>query len=269
MRNLLAVITTMLSLGQGYLFPGPLRAMGPACASGSRHLCRNSHFIHKAEAAASGQGAKRRAWWEKATSTEEAAAPAAEADTVVDIEDEKDPGEIDGYRIVKYPHPALRAENEKVTKFGSELKKLTRSMFKLMYAAQGVGLAAPQVGVNKRVMVFNPEGSFESFYSEVILVNPEIVDKSEATDFENEGCLSFPKIRGDVERSESIKVKAFNVKGKPIKREYHGWTARIFQHEYDHLDGTVMIDRFSEDGRKEVQPRLNALIEKYGEGGVP
>jgi peptide deformylase len=73
---------------------------------------------------------------------------------------------------------------------------------------------------------------------------------------------------GDVERSKWIKVEAQNLKGKRIKKKFHGWEARIFQHEYDHLDGKVYIDRLSKDGRKEIQPKLDELIDKFGDGGA-
>jgi len=91
---------------------------------------------------------------------------------------------------------------------------------------------------------------------------------SGAKDWEEEGCLSFPDMRGDVERSKWIKVEAQNMKGKKIKKKYKGWEARIFQHEYDHLDGTVYIDRLTEEGRANVQVTLEELVSNYGEGGA-
>jgi len=189
------------------------------------------------------------------------------------IEQEVDPGVVEGtdLRIVKYPHPSLRAKNEDITaeelKEGS-INKLAKEMLLLMYAAEGVGLAAPQVGVNKRLMVYNESGDKKKWLDEVVMVNPRIVELSEAKDIETEGCLSFPDMSGDVERAKWIKVEALNLKGKKIKKKFKGWEARIFQHEYDHLDGVVYIDRLSEEGRSEVQPRLSELIEEYGEGGA-
>lgn len=188
--------------------------------------------------------------------------------------EEVDPGKVDGtdLMIVHYPHPALRAENAEITveelkESGDDLKKIAKDMLKVMYAAEGVGLAAPQVGVNKRLMVYNPSGDSKKWLEETILVNPEIVEYSEAQDTETEGCLSFPDMDGDVTRSKWIKVQAMNLKGKKMKKKYTGWEARIFQHEYDHLDGTVYIDRLSEDGRSTVQPKLDELVEEFGEGG--
>lgn len=146
------------------------------------------------------------------------------------VQEEVDPGPVDGtdLRIVKYPHPALRNENIEVTK--EELKdgsiaQLAKEMFLYMYEAEGVGLAAPQVGVNKRLMVYNPSGDRKRWLEEIVMVNPKIVEYSEATDIDIEGCLSFPDMGGDVERSKWIKVEAQNMKGKKVKRKFTGWEA--------------------------------------------
>jgi peptide deformylase len=187
--------------------------------------------------------------------------------------EEVDPGIVEGtdLRIVKYPHPALRADNAEITKEelkeSTEIKDLAKGMLKVMYAAEGVGLAAPQVGVNKRLMVYNPSGDSKRWLEETILVNPKIVEFSEGKDTDIEGCLSFPDMNGDVTRSKWIKVQAMNLKGKSMKKKFTGWEARIFQHEYDHLDGTVYIDRLTEDGRAEIQPRLDELVESFGGDG--
>jgi peptide deformylase len=191
---------------------------------------------------------------------------------VFSLQEEIDPGVVEGtnLRIVKYPHPSLRASNDEIT--AEELKdgsiaQLAKEMFKMMYAAQGVGLAAPQVGVNKRLMVYNEQGDPKKWLDEVIMVNPKIVEFSDSKEIDMEGCLSFPDMSGEVERSKWIKVEAFNLKGKKMKKKYTGWEARIFQHEYDHLDGVVYIDRLSEEGRKEVETRVDELIQDFGEGG--
>lgn len=187
--------------------------------------------------------------------------------------EEVDPGAVEGteLRIVKYPHPSLRNENELVTEEELEdgsIAKIAKEMLLVMYAAEGVGLAAPQVGVNKRLMVYNPTGDSKKFVQEMILVNPKIVEYSSGKDEATEGCLSFPDMQGEVIRSKWIKVHATKLNGKPLKKKFTGWEARIFQHEYDHLDGTVYIDRLNESGREEVQPRLDELIEEFGEGGA-
>merc|ERR1711871_421904 len=106
-----------------------------------------------------------------------------------------------GLTILKYPDPRLRAPNAEVSDFDDDLKKLTKRMFQLMYAAEGVGLAAPQVGINKRLMVYNEFGDSKRWLNEIVLVNPRIVDKSTALDEKDEGCLSFPGMNGPVQRS--------------------------------------------------------------------
>ena len=117
-------------------------------------------------------------------------------------------------------------------------------------------------------MVYNESGDPKKWMKENIFINPKIVEFSEAKDWEEEGCLSFPDMSGDVERSKWIKVEAQNMKGKKIKKKFKGWEARIFQHEYDHLDGTVYIDRLTEEGRAKVQVTLEELASNYGEGGA-
>ena len=184
-----------------------------------------------------------------------------------------DPGVVEGtdLRVLRYPHPSLRAHNEEITmeelKDGS-IAQIAKEMFLVMYAAEGIGLAAPQVGINKRLMVYNESGEKQKWLDEMVLVNPKIVGYSDATDVAGEACLSFPDMDGEVQRSKWVKVEALNLKGKKIKRKFEGFTARLFQHEYDHLEGTVYIDRLTEEGRQKVQPRLDELIAEFGEGGA-
>jgi peptide deformylase len=184
-------------------------------------------------------------------------------------ETEVDPGVVEGtdLRILKYPHAALRAPNAVVTLSELEdgsIAKLAREMFLVMYAAQGVGLAAAQVGINKRLMVYNESGDRTKWLNEVILVNPTITEFSDTTDIETEGCLSFPNMNGSVQRSKWIKVEAMNLKGKVTKKKFKGYEARIFQHEYDHLDGIVYIDRLADDESKaNVAQRLEELIQEH------
>lgn len=201
------------------------------------------------------------------------ASPAAEktkAGAPPKMEEEIDPGVVEGtdLRVLKYPHPALRAENAEIEVFDDDLKKLAKDMLKVMYAAKGVGLAAPQVGVNKRLMVFNPEGDAGHWLDEIVLVNPQIVASGKGKITDEEGCLSFPGMGGQVERRNWVKVEALNARGKKVKKKYTDWTARIFQHEYDHLDGKVYIDRLSPEEKEKVKPTLDKLISDFGEGGA-
>ena len=151
---------------------------------------------------------------------------------------------------------------------GCEISRIVKEMFLVMYASHGCGLAAPQVGINRRLMVYNESGDPKDWMGETVMINPTIIEYSTGTDIEEEGCLSFPKIRAKVVRPKWIKIEAMNLKGKKFKKKFVGWEARIFQHEYDHLDGTVFIDRLSEDIRKEAQPTLDGLIASFGEGGA-
>jgi peptide deformylase len=214
------------------------------------------------------------------------------------VEEEVDPGVVVGtnLRIVKYPHPALRAPNVEITpeelsmtstttppssndnddnsqrQEPLSIAQLAKEMFMVMYAANGVGLAAPQVGVNKRLMVYNPSGDKTKWLEEVIMINPTITEFSTATDVDVEGCLSFPNMKGDVSRAKWIKVEAISLRGKKIKKKYTGWEARIFQHEYDHLDGVVYIDRLVEESKLAVRDRLSELVQEYNRdqpGGGP
>lgn len=182
--------------------------------------------------------------------------------------------EIDKLEILKYPHPALRNKNELVNvedKDEMEFIRLTsRKMFELMYSTDGVGLAAPQVGINKRFMVYNPTGDAKKWLEEQTLVNPKIVEYSEAKEDETEGCLSFPGMNGTVSRSKWIKIEAQNLKGKKMKKKFVGWEARIFQHEYDHLEGIVYPDRLSDEEKNadSIKGRLQELVTEYGDGGI-
>jgi len=186
------------------------------------------------------------------------------------LDEEINPGAVEGtdLRILEYPHPRLRAPNTEVVEFDDSLRSLTREMFAIMYASRGVGLAAPQLGINKRLMVFNPEGKKEKWMSEVVLCNPRIVEWGPGRDVEEEGCLSFPGFTADVERAVWIKVEFQNGRGKKMAKKYAGWEARIFQHEYDHLDGILYVDRLTEAERARIQPELDRLVEAHGPGGA-
>lgn len=143
--------------------------------------------------------------------------------------------------IVVYPDPVLKAPTELVTEFGPELTTLLKDMAETMYDASGIGLAAPQIGVLKRVTVVDtsPDGS-ELIY----LVNPKIVSRQGKTSSE-EGCLSIPGYREKVERAESIVVQAQDETGKEIEFEAYEILSICIQHELDHLDGVLFIDRLS------------------------
>jgi peptide deformylase len=150
--------------------------------------------------------------------------------------------------IVTFPDPFLRLKAKQVTKFDAELQTLIENMFETMRAAPGVGLAAPQIGESVRLVVveYTEDEDENAKPKKYVLVNPEIVKRSEETITDLEGCLSLPGLAGTVERHQSVTVKAKNRFGKPIKLEAEEWLARIFQHEIDHLDGVLYIDRAEE-----------------------
>ena len=147
--------------------------------------------------------------------------------------------------IVTIPEPVLRKKARKVTDFGSELQTLIDDMVETMRQAPGVGLAAPQVASPLRVIVieFSDEENEETPPKLYTMVNPEIVRLSEELVVGTEGCLSIPGFIGNVERPEQIIVKGQNRHGQPMRVKAHGWLARIFQHEIDHLNGVLFTDR--------------------------
>ncbi len=164
--------------------------------------------------------------------------------------------------ILKYPEPVLSKKTETVTDFGAETRSLVDDMFESMYAAQGIGLAAPQIGVPKRVTVIDL--SFQKTPEEKItLINPEIVHR-EGKQLEEEGCLSFPDIRAKVQRAAMVKVRAQNVEGEWFEMEGTELLSRAFQHEIDHLEGVLFIDRISKLKRDLLLHKIRKLI-KAGE----
>ncbi|HEX7730622.1 MAG TPA: peptide deformylase [Terracidiphilus sp.] len=146
-------------------------------------------------------------------------------------------------KIVKYPEPVLQQPGEPVTEFNDELRKLAADMFETMYAEQGIGLAAQQVGVAKRVTVIDLSCGKDP-EQKMVLVNPEIIER-EGKQYEEEGCLSFPEIREKVQRAAMVKIRAQDLKGKWFEMEGEELLSRCFQHEIDHLDGMLFIFRMS------------------------
>lgn len=145
--------------------------------------------------------------------------------------------------IVKYPDPVLSQPGEPVTEFNAELRKLVADMFETTYANQGVGLAAPQVGVSKRVTVIDVSMGKDP-KDKLAIINPEIIF-SEGKLYEEEGCLSFPEIREKVVRAARVRIRAQDEKGKWFEMDGEDLLARAFQHEIDHLDGILFLSRMS------------------------
>src|SRR5580692_8963831 len=146
-------------------------------------------------------------------------------------------------KIVKYPEPVLSQPGEPVTEFNNELRKLVSDMFETTYAAQGVGLAAPQVGVSKRITTIDVSMGKDP-KDRLVLVNPEIIS-SEGKLYEEEGCLSFPDIREKIVRAAKVRIRAQDEYGKWFEMDGEELLSRAFQHEIDHLDGILFIFRMS------------------------
>jgi len=155
--------------------------------------------------------------------------------------------------IKEYGEPILRGKALPVKEIDPEILNLIKDMAETMYTDSGVGLAAPQVGVSKRIIVI--DGEEEGL---MVLINPILV-KSEGELVEEEGCLSIPGIYSQVKRASKVTVKALNENGDPIEMTKEGLASRALQHEIDHLDGILFIDRI---GRTERQILLNKLKKK-------
>jgi len=164
--------------------------------------------------------------------------------------------------IVKYPDPVLEVPTEPVTEFNDELRQFVDDMFESMYAAKGIGLAAPQVGVSKRLTVIDL--SFKERPEErIVLINPEIILK-EGKQYEEEGCLSLPEIREKVSRAAKVKVRAQDLDGNWFEMGGTELLSRAFQHEIDHLDGILFFRRVSALKRDLILRKIRKM-QKAGE----
>jgi len=154
--------------------------------------------------------------------------------------------------ILEFPDPRLRTRAQPVTEFNAELGRLIDDMFETMYAAPGIGLAATQVDVHKRVIVIDVS---EAHNEPVVLINPEIISR-EGTAESEEGCLSVPGIFDDVKRSSKIRVRSHDRTGAVTEREYEGVLAVCVQHEMDHLEGKLFVDYLSDLKRQRIRKKL-------------
>lgn len=164
------------------------------------------------------------------------------------------------FDLTLYPDPLLRKPSESVTAFDGELAAIVAGMFERMRLSNGVGLAAPQVGLKKRILVLNPTGEAAD---DLVLVNPTIVERFGASTLFEEGCLSFPGIYAEIKRPEACRVKAFTLEGKPFEAEYTEFVSRIVQHEYDHLEGVLLVDRMSPTDKLANKAALEDLVARY------
>ena len=165
------------------------------------------------------------------------------------------------YPIYIYGQPVLRKETEEIPADQPELGQLISDMFDTMYAANGVGLAAPQIGKSMRLFVIDatPYGEDDPSLADFkkAFVNADIYERSEKTVTMEEGCLSFPKLYENVNRPESIKIRYTDEKGVEHDEGYSGMAARIIQHEYDHIEGKMFVDHLSPLRKTLIKSKLN------------
>jgi len=175
-------------------------------------------------------------------------------------------------KIVHYPHPALRHKSKPVRTIDKELHLQIGEMKELMYLAKGLGLAAPQVALPFQLLVMNISGDPKQPEKEEVFLNPQIVDKKGAMVGE-EGCLSFPGLFQDVRRFQTIKVRAYNLKGEPVEKVVSDLEARAWQHEIDHLNGVLFIDMMGPvariAARTSVKQFEKAFREAQAKGEIP
>jgi peptide deformylase len=167
--------------------------------------------------------------------------------------------------VLQHPNPALKQVAAPVDPTAErDLRELCKTMARLMYEAPGIGLAAPQIGVLKRVIVYDLE---EEKPGVIALCNPQIVETSEELEVDDEGCLSLPGISVPIERPVRITCEALTLKGNPIRIEADGLHARLLQHEIDHLDGVLIIDRATPEERKAALVRYREARESGAKPG--
>ena len=154
--------------------------------------------------------------------------------------------------ILEYPDPRLRTRAQPVTRFDAELGQLVDDMFETMYAAPGIGLAATQVDVHKRLIVIDVSKDRDQ---PLVFINPEILSR-EGEEISEEGCLSVPENFAEVKRAEKVRVRAQGRNGEVFERDYDGLLAVCVQHEIDHLDGKLFVDYLSDLKRERIRKKL-------------
>jgi peptide deformylase len=154
-------------------------------------------------------------------------------------------------KIIQYPHPTLRHVSKPLKRVDTELRDMIRRMFELMYAAKGVGLAANQVDLPYRFFIVNEQGDPEKG-AEMVFINP-VLSRQKGLAEAEEGCLSLPGLYADIKRSEKVTVDAYSLSGEPVHLEAEGLLARVVQHETDHLNGKLFIDRLGTAKELEVR----------------
>lgn len=174
-------------------------------------------------------------------------------------------------QIVCYPHPALRHKSKPIKRVDADLKRIIHEMFTLMYAANGIGLAANQVNLPFRLFVVNLAATPDEG-EELVFLNPVLAQPKGNEEYE-EGCLSLPQLYAPVRRPQQITVQAYNLRGEEVSATLDGMLARVVQHEYDHLDGVLFTDRVKATAMADVQPVLDSFESEFGrrrqQGEIP
>lgn len=175
-------------------------------------------------------------------------------------------------RIVQYPHPTLRHVSKPLVRVDQELRAIVRQMFELMYEANGVGLAANQIDLPYRLFVANLKSDPDATEEEHVFINPVLSERKGMIEGE-EGCLSLPGVYGQVKRSEEVMLNAYNLAGEEVNLKLENLFARVVQHEVDHLDGILFIDRLSPTGELAVKEALADFETQFagqrGRGEIP
>lgn len=165
-------------------------------------------------------------------------------------------------KIVQYPHPALRRPVKPLTSIDESVRTQARQMLDLMYESRGVGLAANQVVYPYQLLVINPSADPGKKDEEMVLINPVIVQRKGSVEAE-EGCLSFPGLYQKIRRSRSIQVQFYNLEGKLVEASASEFPARVIQHEVDHLQGVLYIDKMGWIARLDSRTKLREFEEEY------
>ncbi len=164
-------------------------------------------------------------------------------------------------KIVTYPAEVLKRPTDSIDVVDKEVKNLIRDMFDTMYSADGVGLAANQIGVPLSLMVIDTSPKEDAPDLKLVLINPQIVSSEGKVKYK-EGCLSFPGLSVEVERHRKVKVRAINEHGEPVEIELEGFPAIVFQHELDHLNGITFLDRLKGWRRRIALDKYRKLMKE-------
>ena len=167
---------------------------------------------------------------------------------------------VPGLKIIYWPDPRLKKRSDPVVVFDEKLRDLAARMLDIMREYKGVGLAAPQVGINIRLFVINPTGKPED---DKVYVNPVLSDPAGDNEEKEEGCLSIPEIDVNITRPTILKVQALDVFGQPFDQIASGFITRIWQHENDHLEGRLILDRMTPVGKMTHRKQLRKLEDDY------